>query len=144
MKRLVLLSFIFILAGAASADASRSSQARPRKIVVFGTIYDPNHAVIAYAQVVAQSFEGKEYWATSNDQGAYRIELPLARYKVEANSPGFCPRRVGFIGGRDSKMQTPFDLILEIETSERPCREKSLIKKERPQRRPELFRSIAE
>jgi hypothetical protein len=145
MKRLFFLLFALILAGAVIGNTGGSSEAGVAKINLFGTIYDTNHAVIAYAQVVAQGFDGKDYWATSNTEGAYKIELPSGRYKVEANSSGFCPRRVAIVGEGHSTMQRPLDFVLEIQLSDRPCKQKTMIKKEpRPTRKPELFRNIAE
>lgn len=143
-RRLLFLSFALLLAGAVITNAGRSSDPRVANVILFGTIYDTNHSVIPYAQIVARSLEGKEYWVTANDEGAYKFELPLARYRVEANSPGFCPRRLGVIGEHYSVTQRPLDFILEAEHSERPCRQKSMIRKEQPRRKPELFRSIAE
>lgn len=145
MKRLLFLFFALLLAGAVVANTGRSSEAKAAKTILFGTIYDTNHAVIANAQVVAQSFEGKEFWATSNTEGAYKIELPSGRYKVEANSPGFCPRQVAIVGDGRSTLQRPLDLVLELQDGDRPCKQKTMIKKEpRPTRKPQLFRSIAE
>jgi len=145
MKRLFFLFFALILAGAVVARAGRSSEAKATNTMLFGTIYDTNNAVIANAQVVAQSFEGREYWATSNTEGAYKIELPSGRYRVEANSPGFYPRQSSLIGERVYNRQRRLDLVLELQDSDRPCKQKTMIQKEpRPTRKPQLFRSIAE
>lgn len=142
MKRfLIFLSFALILAGAVPGKTSGAFQ--DRKLILTGTVYDTNHAVVAYSQVVAQSLEGKEYWTTANDAGVYKFEIPLARYKIEANAPGFCPRRVGLFGLSNSGTQRPIDLVLEVR-SDQPCAQKTMIKREHPTRKPELFRSIAE
>src|SRR6476469_7241500 len=94
MKRLLLLLVALILAGTVLANASGTSQTKVTKGILTGTVYDPNHAVIMSAEVVARSPEGKDYWATTNSEGVYRFELPLATYRIEENAPGFCPKRV--------------------------------------------------
>jgi hypothetical protein len=145
MKRLLVsLSVASIMAGSVLANDIHSSQAKVTKVILTGMVYDPNHSVIPDARLVAQNLEGKEYWATTNDEGVYKFELPSARYRVEVNAPGFCPKRVGILVVRNSMMQVPLDFVLEIEHSDRPCAQKTMIKKERPTRKPEVFRSIAE
>jgi Carboxypeptidase regulatory-like domain len=142
MKRLLFLSCALILAGAVLVDAGRSSGANVAKLFLSGTVYDTNHSVIASSQVVAQDFEGKEYSALTNDEGVYKFELPFATYRIEANAPGFCPKRVDVLRVRNSLMQK-LDFVLEVEPSDRPCTQKTMIKKEQP-RKPDFFRSIAE
>lgn len=141
MKRcLLFLSFALILAGI--AIAARSSRANDAKLVLSGTVYDTNHSVVASSEVVAQSLEGREYRTTATDDGVYKFELPPATYRIEANAPGFCRKRIDLFRVRGS-VQGPLDLVLEVE-SDRPCAQKAMIKKEQPRRKPELFRSIAE
>jgi len=142
MKRFFLfLSFALILAGAVLGTTSGASQGK--NLILIGTVYDPNHAVIANSEVVAQNFEGIEYSAVTNDEGVYKFELPFATYKIEANASGFCPRRVDVLRVHNSPTQK-LDFVLEIKQGDRPCRQKTMIKNERPTRKPELFRSIAE
>ncbi len=144
MKRLLFLSFALILAGAVLGTTGGASQAIGAKLILTGTIYDTNHSVITSSEVVAQNFEGKEYSALTNDEGVYKFKLPFATYKIEANAPGFCPKRVDVLRVRSSLTVRPLDFVLEVKHSDRPCAQKTMIKKEQPTRKPELFRSIAE
>ena len=144
MKRFFLfLSVALVSAGSVLPNAGRSFQANVSKVVLSGTVYDPNHSVIPNTQLVAQSLEGKEYWSTTNDEGVYKFELPLATYRIEANAPGFCPKRIERFKLPRSP-QSPLDFVLEVSESNRPCAQKTMIKKERPRRKLEVFRSIAE
>ena len=142
MKRFLLfLSFALILAGAVLGKTSGASQAK--KLILTGTVYDPNHAVVFNGEVVAQDFEGKEYSVLTNDEGVYKFELPFGTYKIEANASGFCPRRIDVIRVRSS-LKEKLDFVLEIKEGDRPCPQKTMIKKEQHIRKPEIFRSIAE
>ena len=143
MRRLILfLSGALILAGAVFGNTNRSSEADARKVVVSGTVYDSHHAVIVFSQVLARS-EMKDYRATTNDEGVYKLELPAASYRVEANAAGFCPRRVDLFRVSDVLMQRPLDFVLEVKDNDQPCKQKTMIEKE-TERRSELFVRIAE
>jgi len=150
MKRLLLLLVALILAGTVLANPRSTSQAKVTKGILTGTVYDPNHSLIMSAEVVARSPEGKDYWATTNSEGGYRLELPLATYRIEANAPGFCPKRVEVFKLRNSRpgaLDFVLDLlpssgVLDFEGPNRPCAQKTMIKKAQPQRQDR--RSIAE
>ncbi len=148
MKRLVFLSFGLILAGSVLANTRSASQGKTTKSVLTGRVYDVNHAVIVSSEVVARSPEGKEYWATTNTEGVYKFELPLATYRIEANATGFCPKRVEVLRMRNSS-SSPLDFVLaekppmvvvevdgtgnvvrEIESRGRRCPQQTMIKKE--------------
>ncbi|MFS8084575.1 MAG: carboxypeptidase-like regulatory domain-containing protein, partial [Acidobacteriota bacterium] len=91
VKRHILLSgFALVLAGNLFGQTNGPSRKLDEKVVLTGTVYDINHAVIPFARVVARSFEGKEYETKTNDEGRYKIELPSALYRIEANAYGFC------------------------------------------------------
>ncbi|HMJ26932.1 MAG TPA: carboxypeptidase-like regulatory domain-containing protein [Pyrinomonadaceae bacterium] len=132
MKRLLCISFAFILAGAVLAIPGRSSHATARKLVLTGTVYDRNHALILSSQVVAQNAEGKNYWAVPNGDGVYKIELPRDEYRVEANAPGFCPRRIDLVRMLKTSTPKPLDFVLEMQQSDQPCAQKTMIKKAPP------------
>jgi hypothetical protein len=147
MKRcLLFLSFGLILAGAVSGQTTGSSQDGAPKVVLTGTVYDINHAVIPFSKVVARSYGVKEYQATTNAEGIYKLELPLDVYKIEASAEWFCPRRIELFRVRSSStpIRSPLDFVLEVSEGDQPCKQKTMIKKKRPIRQPELFRSIAE
>jgi hypothetical protein len=159
----VFLSLVLILTCAAFGQTSSSSQTSGTAVLT-GTVYDTNHAVIVSSEIVARSSGGEEYQARTNTEGVYKIELPLDVYRIEANAPGFCPKRVEMYRVRKSSrlverlstrtmpvLQRPLDFVLEVPPSDtagllgyRPCKQESMIKKEPPTRHAELFRSIAE
>jgi hypothetical protein len=143
MKGLLLISFALILAGAVLANPRRSSQASARRVLLSGTVYDVNHAVIVWSEVTAQNAEGKNFWAITNDEGVYKFELPLDEYRIEANAPGFCPKRIDLVRMRKSPAQGPLDFVLEMTQSDRPCAQKSMIKKG-PRIKPGPPKDIAE
>ena len=150
MKRLLLLLVALILTGSVLAQATSTSQGKTTKGVLTGTVYDVNHAVIVASEVVAQDPKGKEYWATTNTEGVYKFELPLATYRIEANAPGFCPKRVEMFKMRNSRTgpldfvlrEKPPGAVLDIEGRVRRCPQQTMIKKEQPQKQDR--RSIAE
>jgi hypothetical protein len=159
VKRLLVLLFALILAGAAFANTGGSSQAKLLKAILTGTVYDPNHAVIAFGEVVAQSVEGKNYWAKTNDEGIYKFYLPPGNYRVEANAPGFCPKRLdefkilsasptcshcnAAAGSLDFVLEISEGATLDFETRPKPCAQKTMIRKAQPGKSDQLKR-IAE
>lgn len=151
MKRFLLfLSFAFILAGAVPRQSGGSAQSVDKKVLLTGTVYDTNGSVIPSSHVVAQNSAGKEYRATTNDEGVYKIELPIDIYAIKVDAPGFCPGRVRFFRVRNSPSgATALDAVLDVADSDRPCKQKPMIEKEPKKpvpkiRKPEIFRSIAE
>src|SRR5438046_1683485 len=95
MKRVLLfVSCVLFLAAALLGTNNGATQGIDPKLILTGTVYDTNHAVVLSSEVVAQDFEGKEYSALTNGEGVYKLELPFATYKIEANASGFCPKRV--------------------------------------------------
>ena len=144
-----LLAFALILAGATSGQTGSSPQSDDKKVVLHGTVYDTNGSVIPFSHVLAENSAGKEYWATTNDEGVYKIELPSDLYAIEVDAPGFCPSRVRFFRVRKSLFDTPLDVVLEVAEVDKPCERKTPVikepKKPKPKiRKPEIFRSIAE
>jgi hypothetical protein len=151
MKRcLLFLTFGLILNATIAGRTDTSSQTVDNRVVLTGTVYDINRSVIAFSQVLARSSRGREYQATTNTEGVYKIELPPEVYKIEVNAPGFCPTRVEMFRVRNSRSgATPLDVVLEVSEGDRPCKQKTMIKREpggkEPKiRKPEIFRSIAE
>ena len=152
MKRFILfLSSTLVLTCAVFAQGTGSSQNVDKRVVLSGTVYDINGSVIPLGHVVARSYEGKEYQATTNDQGIYRFELPLGLYKIEASASGFCPKRFQLVRVRtgSTPIRNPLDFVLEVAESGRPCKQATMIEKEPKKpgpkiRKPEIFRSIAD
>lgn len=147
MKRFVLFLLIaLILTCAVPGQTGRSSQNVDKKVILSGTVYDIHGSVIAFSEVVARSSSGKDYQATTNTEGIYKIELPPDVYKIEANAPGFCPTRAEMFRVRYSPFITAlFDVVLEVSEGDRPCKQKTMLKKQEPKiRKPEISRSIAD
>jgi hypothetical protein len=160
---ILFFPFTLVLSCTVFGQETGPSPAGAPRVVLTGTVYDINGGVILNAQLLARSFAGKEYQATTNTEGIYKIELPLDAYKIEANAPGFCPKRVEMfrvsksplVHGKFSLLRKDYDrhldFVLELPPSEtpgimgyRPCKQKTMIKKEPQIRHPEIFRSIAE
>lgn len=152
MKGYVLiLSSTLVLTCAVFAQSTGSpSQNTDKKVILTGTVYDTNGAVIPFSHVLAQNSAGKEYRTMTNDEGIYKIVLAIDIYAIKVDAPGFCPSRVRFFRVRKSPSgATPFDVVLEVADGDQPCKEKTMIdrepkKQERKIRKPEIFRSIAE
>ena len=128
------------------AQTDSSSQNVDKKAILSGTVYDTNGSVLVHAHLVARSSRAKEYEATTNAEGSYKLELPVDVYKIEVNATGFCPTTVEMFRVRKSPFRVmPLDVVLEVSEGDRPCKQKTMIKKPEPKvRQPELFRSIAE
>jgi Carboxypeptidase regulatory-like domain len=152
-RRILLLGLLITLACNLFGQKNPVFQSADGKVVLRGTVYDANHAIIAFSRILARSFEGKEYETKSNDEGHYKFELPPALYKMEASAPGFCPKRIELFRVRSysTPFQPPLDFILDVPPNEtpgtmgyRPCKQKTMIEKEPPKGRSEPLRSIAE
>ena len=137
----LFLSLALVFGGSFFAGSVRSSQSEGKRVILTGTVYDTNHAAIFSSEVVALG-ERNLYRTTTNEEGAFRFELPLAGYRIEANAPGFCPRRIDLFRPRKSLMQRPLDFVLEVKDNDRPCKQKTMLKP--PKKKPEPFRRIAE
>jgi hypothetical protein len=151
MKRFILfLSSTLVLTCTVFAQSTGSSQNVDKKVVLSGTVYDINGSVIPFSHVLAQNSAGKQYRATTNDEGVYKIELPIDIYAIKVDAPGFCPSRVRFFRVRNSpSVAASHDVVLEVADDDRPCKQKTMIEQEpkkpkRKIRKPEIFRSIAD
>ena len=88
-----------------------------------GAVYDHNGAVVVNGtRVSAQSRDGKKYEAATNDEGIYKLQLPLAVYRVEAAAPGFCPTAVeSFRVVNATHGRMSLDFVLEVASSHTAC-----------------------
>lgn len=90
-----------------------------------GAVYDWNGAVIVTGTLVsAQDENGKKFEAVMNDEGYYKLQLPLGVYKVEATAPGFCSTTIeGFRVVNATHGRMSLDFVLEVSPSHRrkPC-----------------------
>jgi len=149
-RSIFLLAFALILAGTIPGQTGSSSQNVDKNVVLTGTVYDTNGSVIPFSHVLAQNSAGKQYWATTNDEGVYKIELPIDVYAIKVDALGFCASRVRFFRLRNShSVAASLDVVLDVAEGDRPCKQKTMIEQEpkkpkRKIRKPEIFRSIAE
>ncbi len=146
MKRLLLITLAVLLFTISSAGQTRDSlQTGQSSATLTGTIYDINGAVIVRARVIAYSLDGKAYEAQTNDEGVYKIQVPLAVYTVVATAPGFCLKRVGhfrIVKATSGKMS--LDMVLDVADERKPCAIESMPTRKfekKPQKKP---RAIAE
>jgi len=101
---------------------------------ISGVLTDPSGAMIPGATVIAMNpATGSENKATTNEKGFYSFpSLPVGRYDVSADVPGFTPRkRQGIAVDADSKLQidltvqmkeraeevTVMESVMQVETS---------------------------
>ncbi len=143
MKRLLCISLVMVSTGGAMVGRGSWSRARAMKIVVTGRVYDRNHALIVLSEVTAENADGKNYRAMVDGEGVYKIELPLDEYRIEANAPGFCPRRFNLVRAQKQAGKKSLDFVLEMAQSDRPCAQQSMIKKA-PRAKPGIPKNIAE
>jgi hypothetical protein len=86
---------------------------------VSGMVSDPSGALVAGATVTLNNVgNGIKQSATTNDQGQYSfLVVPIGRYELEINSPGFQPnKKTGIVVDVNSALQV--DATLQIKNSE--------------------------
>ena len=138
-----LLSVALLMGSSVFAQASNSSQANAPKMILTGTIYDINGAVIPRGHVTAASVDGNKFEAITNNEGTYKFEISLGVYRITSSAPGFCSSTVErFIVINSTFGKMSLDLVLEVPDNQPGCRHEMTIKKPRKShRRP---RTIAE
>ena len=124
MKRYAITSAILLLLTVAVfAQTDNKREPSGARVFLTGTLYDINGSVIVRARVVAYRADGKEFEGTTNEEGAYKIEVPLAVYSVVARAEGFCARRIDqfrVVNSTFGKMA--LDFVLEVS----PCEARDL------------------
>jgi Carboxypeptidase regulatory-like domain len=144
MKRPLLISLAVLLLSVTAPGQTRGSlQSGRTNTILTGTVYDINGSVIVLSRVVAYSLDGKEYDATTNDEGIYKIQVPSAVYTVVATAPGFCLKRISHfrvVKAASGKMS--LDMVLEVADERKPCAIESMPSRKsekKPQRRPKAI-----
>jgi hypothetical protein len=105
----MLVVLLFLLNSAWADVAGRIS----------GLINDPSGALVAGATVTLNNVaNGTKQTTTSNDQGQYSFPVvPIGRYELEINSPGFHPyKKTGVVVDVNSALQ--IDAALQIKNTE--------------------------
>jgi hypothetical protein len=83
--------------------------------ILLGTVKDPSKAVVRDATVNAVEIDtGVEQHARTNDRGFYSLpELPVGRYNLSIEAPGFKPyRRTGI--AIDANSSVVIDIVLQV------------------------------
>ena len=140
MKRLVqLLTIALLLVPAGVARQQPRFPTNPPKTILLGTVYDPYHAVVFRAHIVARDSDGHDYEATTNTEGVYYFDVPAGIYRVEANAEGFCPKRID-----NFKLTTGvLDFVLVVPEDNKPCKQRTMLKQP-PGGPPDILRGIAD
>ncbi|MBA3633205.1 MAG: carboxypeptidase regulatory-like domain-containing protein [Acidobacteria bacterium] len=95
MKILRILVLIFSLVIIANAQCASNIQEKSKqKMILTGAVFDKNGAVILDAKIVAYQNDGTKYESSTNTDGIYKTELPLAIYQIEISANGFCTSKI--------------------------------------------------
>jgi hypothetical protein len=131
MKKFLAAALITVLLSFTHPAQNRDSAPNlPATMVLTGVVYDINGAVIAGGTVMAAvAGENKQYGAVTNDEGSYKIELPLGVYKIEASANLFCPKQVeDFVIVNSTHGKMSLDFVLEVSgTRKRPCKHGTIL-----------------
>ncbi|MCA1593647.1 MAG: carboxypeptidase-like regulatory domain-containing protein [Acidobacteria bacterium] len=125
-----------LLNAGAFAQSSTSIKTDKPMMILTGAVYDINGAVIVNGmRIVASDTVGGAYEATTNDEGIYKIELPLGIYRIKVSAPGFCPSRVErFIVVNSTYGKMSLDFVLEVQGEQEGCKHGITIK-DKPHRK---------
>jgi hypothetical protein len=133
---LLALVIVLLLSFGAQAQSLDSAQTPEPKTMLTGVVYDTNGAVIVDTLVVAYNKDGKKYETATNDEGIYKIELPLALYAIQVGASGFCPAQVDrfrIVNSTHGKMS--LDFVLDVAESPERCKHQFILET-RPKRKP--------
>lgn len=125
IKRVLLTPLVVLLLSVVALAQGRApAQTGKPTTILTGAVYDVNGAVIVSGtRIVASGTVGGAYEATTNDEGIYKIELPLGVYKIKVSAPGFCPsqmERFRVVNSTYGKMS--LDFVLEIPDKREGCK----------------------
>jgi cytochrome c-type biogenesis protein CcmH/NrfG len=117
----------------AAVTAGQSPTPEPANGRVYGTVFDPNRAVVTDARVRIESRAlRREVWTSA--EGVYSAMLPAGIYSLTVDAQGFCPFRAASVRVEPGGVH-PLDFNLRIATvisaifieDGRPTGERSLI-----------------
>jgi Carboxypeptidase regulatory-like domain len=133
MKAFLFITMLVLLLGlGVFAQAQSPVQNSEPTMILTGAVYDINGAVIVNGtKIAAYSSGGKRYETTTNEEGIYKIQLPLATYKIEASAPGFCSERMAHfrvVNSTYGKMS--LDFVLEVADNQPDCKQEVSIGKQ--------------
>jgi hypothetical protein len=134
MKRILFTSLaVLLLSVCAPAQGNAPAQDRRPTMTLTGVVYDTNGAVIVTdMKIVINGVSGAPYETATNDEGIYKIKLPLGVYRVRVSAVGFCAAQVERFKVVDSTYgKMSLDFVLEVPKPEQVCGQ------ENPPRKPE-------
>jgi hypothetical protein len=141
-KSLFALLVVLFLGFNALAQSRDPVQTPEPKTMLTGVVYDINGAVIVDTLIVAYNKDGKKYETATNDEGVYKVELPLALYVIQVGASGFCPAQVDrfrIVNSTHGKMS--LDFVLDVVESPQRCKHQFILEM-RPKRKPKKKLSL--
>ena len=117
MRRFLLASLSVLLLSFGAFAQSSATPDRGPTINLTGAVYDVNGAVIVNGtKVLAKDAAGGSYAATTDDEGFYRLKLPLGIYSIRVSAPGFCVTQLErFRVVNSTHRKLSMDFVLEHE-----------------------------
>jgi hypothetical protein len=124
MKKILLTSAaLLMLAAAANAQNGTPVGEGKPTMTLTGAVYDTNGAVIVNGlKIVLRGVVGAPYETSTNEEGIYKIKLPLGVYRIRVSAPGFCPAMVEkyrVVNSTYGKMN--LDFVLEVHEPGESC-----------------------
>jgi hypothetical protein len=138
MRKILVTVFVLSILGLnAFAQSQSSPPSGQPKMILTGVVYDLRGSVIVNGTVViAEGVDAKKHETSTNDEGVYKLELPLGLYKIKVSAPMFCPRQVeNYIVVDSTYGKMSLDIVLESAASHAPsCKQEKIIE-EQPKRK---------
>lgn len=126
MKRILFTPLLLLLlCGGASAQGAKPAEGGGQKMSLTGVVYDPNGSVIVNGvEVIAEAPGGKRFETSTDDEGFFKLSLPLGVYSVRVRAPAFCTSEVeGFRVVNSTHGKMSLDFVLEPSGSHTSCRQ---------------------
>ena len=124
MKRILFTSLaVLLLSVCASAQGNAPARDIWPTMTLTGVVYDTNGAVIVTdLKIVISGVTGAPYETATNDEGVYKIKLPLGVYRIRVSAVGFCAAQVERFRVVDSTYgKMSLDFVLEVPEPEQFC-----------------------
>jgi hypothetical protein len=123
LTSLAALSLIALSPGV-FAQSSNPVQTGEPTMLLTGVVYDHNGSVIVTGTSIVASGAGeKSYQTTTDEEGIYRLKLPLGIYQIKVSAPHFCPSEVARFRVVDSTHgKMSLDFVLEVSDAGEGCR----------------------
>ena len=132
MKRYLLTSLVvMLLIFGAFAQGNKSVHTGEQTITLTGAVYDINGAVIINGtSIVANDTVGGVYEAGTDEEGIYKLTLPLRSYSIKVSAPGFCPAQIDrFRVVKSTHGKMSLDFVLEVADEQERCKHEIIDRK---------------